>query len=182
MLGVVFTELVEMIEGELPAGEAEAVIQPGSLSRGGAYTALGRYPAEELVGIVQRLAAHSGQPLEHWLRAFGAHLLPRFMERWPALFEGVESAFDLLEGLEDRVHATVRRLYPQAELPRFEVRRDGDRELVLVYRSERAMADLARGLLEAAVAHWGEPMEIGEEDLSGGARTEVRFTLRSRSQ
>ncbi|MFM8467088.1 MAG: heme NO-binding domain-containing protein [Oxalobacteraceae bacterium] len=53
-----------------------------------------------------------------------------------------------------------------------------DNRMLFVYRSSRALADFAEGLIEGCVAHFGEPMHIERTDLAtegGGSHT--RFTL-----
>jgi hypothetical protein len=76
------------------------------------------------------------------------------------------------------VHVEVRKLYPDAELPTFDTSRTDDNTMVMVYRSTRPFADLARGLIEGCIVHYGEPVDVHMEDLSDEGRTHVRFTLR----
>jgi hypothetical protein len=70
----------------------------------------------------------------------------------------------------------VKKLYPDAELPRFDVVRDGDQRMEMVYRSERSMSDLALGLIEATLLHYKEEADI-ERAFMDEAGTEVRFIL-----
>jgi hypothetical protein len=53
------------------------------------------------------------------LPRLGQHLFGRFV-CFP-FFSGVTSAFDFLAGLNGIIHVEVRKLYPDAELPHFEV-------------------------------------------------------------
>ncbi len=178
MLGIVFTELIDMLDGALGEAESERIIQAANLKSGGAYTSLGKYDFGEVVSILDALIERHGETREHWLKAFGRYLLPRFAEGHPHHFENASSSFALLEGLHDHIHAAVNKLYPTAETPHFEVEDRSDTHLVLRYRSARGLAALAVGLLEGTFAHYQEPTSIEVEDLSGGASTDVRFVLR----
>ncbi|MGM3331279.1 heme NO-binding domain-containing protein, partial [Bacillus cereus group sp. BC251] len=73
------------------------------------------------------------------------------------------------------------KLYPDAELPELPSERLTADLLILNYRSIRGMADLAEGLLEGAIAHYGMPVELTRKDLpalEGGIQC-VRFQLQA---
>ena len=53
----------------------------------------------------------------------------------------------------------------------------GENTWELVYKSARRCADLAHGLVEACVAHYGVGAEIEREDLQVETGVETRFTL-----
>jgi hypothetical protein len=75
------------------------------------------------------------------------------------------------EGIE------VLKLYPDAELPRFEYITSEPGRLTIIYRSTRGFADLAAGLIDGCIEHFGENIDVQREDLSGGQGTWVRFSL-----
>ena len=92
-----------------------------SLPSGGAYTAVGTYDHGEMWSLVIELGKATGTPVPHLMHAFGEHLFHRFTVVYPVLFEKASSAFDFLQKLEGLIHAEVRKLYPDAELPRFDI-------------------------------------------------------------
>ena len=47
----------------------------------------------------------------------------------------------------------------------------------MIYRSRRRLADLAQGLIEGCIAHFGEEVAVRREDLEGGDGEVVRFEL-----
>jgi len=98
------------------------------------------------------------------LHTYGKHLFSRFVVLYPEFFESGANAFDLLERVEGMIHTEVRKLYPDAELPSFEYRRDGNRELEMHYRSNRPLADFAAGLIDGCVAHFGDAIEVSRRD------------------
>ena len=119
-------------------------------------------------------------PVDALVRAFCSYLFKRFRVLYPGFFVGVEDSFDFLSRIEEHVHAEVRKLYPDAELPTFETRRLGRGGLELIYKSKRPFADLALGLMQGCAEHYGEKVDIERTDLSSNGRTEVRFTLQRR--
>ena len=168
MKGVVFTELLDMVEDVFSADLVDDVIADVDLPHGGAYTAVGTYPHAEAVALVGALSARTGLGADELLVTFGRHLFGRFHALYPVFFAGVTSSFDFLASIDDVIHVEVLKLYPDAELPRFEVReRDGDR-MVLVYRSPRRMGDLAVGLIDGCAQHFGDTItvdRVGEDDV-----------------
>jgi len=177
MKGIVFCEFVEMLEQEFSADMADEIISGAALESGGAYTTVGTYDHHEMLALVTQLSEKTGTPVPDLVEAFGRYLFGRFVDLYPAFFEGVDGAFSFLDRIEEHVHVEVRKLYPDAELPTFKTSRTDDNTMVMVYQSTRPFADLAKGLIEGCIAHYGEPVDVQMEDLSDEGRTHVRFTL-----
>jgi len=177
MKGMVFTEFLEMVEEKFSPEMAERIIESAELESGGAYTTVGTYDHHEMIALVTCLSRETGTAASVLIRAFGEHLFERFQHLFPNYFEGVSSAFDFLRQVNDYIHIEVRKLYPEAELPTFACETPRPDQLSMTYRSTRPFAPLAEGLIRGCIAHYGEPIEIGVEDLSEGAGTAARFLL-----
>lgn len=177
MKGVVFTELLEMVESRFGMDVVDAILDDADLPSGGSYTAVGTYDHQEVFQIVGTLSRHLGVPVPHLLQAYGEHLFGRFAEMYPQFFVGVGGTFDFLSTIECHIHVEVRKLYPDAELPHFQAERVGDDGLDLVYSSARPLGDFARGLIRGCIAHYDEPIDLSWEDLGPVPMTRVRFRL-----
>jgi hypothetical protein len=182
MKGVVFTEFLEMVEARFSGEMVEELLSGCELASGGAYTSIGTYDHLELVALVGALSEKTGAPAGALIHEFGRHLLRRFTAGFPGFFTAVPDTFTFLARVEGYVHREVRKLYEDAELPTFECRSDEPGHMDMVYRSSRGFADLAHGLIVATAEHYGEAIAVEVEDLSGGARTHVRFGLRKLAQ
>lgn len=177
MKGIVFTEFLEFSEQSFGAAAVDRVITASELPHGGAYTAVGTYDPRELVNILERLSQATNSPANVLLQQFGTYLFGVLAQAYPALIQPSKDAFSLLASIEGVIHVEVCKLYPDAQLPRFTHEQVGPDRMILNYNSERAFADLAEGLLRGCFAHFGEQIRIDRQDLSGGAGTQVRFTL-----
>ncbi|MCR9244600.1 MAG: heme NO-binding domain-containing protein [bacterium] len=166
MKGVVFTELLAMAEQRYGIEVLDTVLLAAGLDHGGAYTAVGSYDWREFQTICDALAEQVGLTAPELLRSYGQHLFGVFAARYPAFFADTASPFDFLENVEALIHPEVRKLYPDADLPRFEVERTTT-GLRMRYVSKRPFAELARGLLEGCMQHFGVAAEIG---VSGDER------------
>ena len=176
MKGVVFVEFLEMVEAEFSPEMADDIIEECDLPSGGAYTSVGTYHHGEIVSLVAALSRRTGIPAPDLTRAFGEYLFERFHFHHAEFFDGITDSLDFLERIEDVIHVQVRKLYANAELPRFEIDRPDRDRLRMIYRSNRHMGDLAEGLIRQCVAHFGTPVAIARHDLDeqGG---QVRFEL-----
>ena len=177
MKGMVFTEILEMVEDRFGLDHADAVIEASGSTSGGAYTAVGNYDYMEMVRMVVALSQRSGVSVDVLLHAFGEHLFGVFQSKYGQFFAGTTTAFEFLGSIEDTIHVEVRKLYPDAELPSFSYPERSDTRLVMEYRSSRPLAHFAHGLVDGCIAHFGTPIEVVMDDLSDGAGTHARFTL-----
>jgi hypothetical protein len=170
MKGVVFTEFLEMVEQQYSPALADDLVDSSDLPSGGAYTAVGTYAPAEMTTLVQALADRTGASVPELLEGYGQNL---FSRAGPC---GPTDALAFVATIQPVVHAEVRKLYPDAELPEFEITWLSDNELVMTYRSPRRLGDLAMGLLRGAVQHFGQPVDLVRENAGGDGAT-VRFTL-----
>lgn len=177
MKGMIFTEFLEMVEETFSLSVVDRMIEASHLPSGGAYTAVGTYPHSEMVDLVVNLSKETNIPVPILLHSFGERLFQRFAIRYAHFLTYVPSAFAFLEKLESYVHVEVKKLYPEAELPKFECTKLPDGRMTMLYQSNRSMADLAQGLMEGCFHHFGENVQIEREDLSEGIGSVVRFVL-----
>ena len=174
MKGMVFTEFLDMVELKFSADMVDDIIEDSQLPNGGAYSAVGTYDHAELVQMVEALAQRSGVPVPALVHTFGLHLFGRFHALYPGFFSGIPTALDFLEGIETVIHTEVRKLYPDAQLPEFDCVRTAS-GLDMVYSSPRHFGDLATGLIEGALLHFGDPVSLTRHDLPNGS---IRFEMR----
>ena len=162
MLGMVFTEFLDMVDQKFPTEVADQLISlaEAQFASRGIYTSVGNYDHAEMLLLVKQLSDETGFPVSDLVEAYGEHLFDRFRIRYPSFFEGIHDSFEFLEQIEAHIHKEVRMLYPSANLPTFDCRRHGQNLLVMEYSSERPFAHLAYGLMKGCAAHYNELIEI----------------------
>lgn len=174
MKGIVFTEFLEMVEDKFSTDLADRIIETANPESGGAYTSVGTYDHKELVSMVVALSQETGITVPNLLHNFGRHLFGKFLRSFPSFFEGTADAFELLERVDSHIHIEVRKLYPDAELPKFDTRRIGPNEFEMIYSSSRHFQDLAGGLIDACIDHYSDKISVERVPCEGG----FAFTLR----
>lgn len=140
---------------------------------------MANYPDDELMALVAGVSGATGVPTADLLRRFGARLFHSLATLYPVFLDGVESALDLLGGIETYVHGEVKKLYADAEFPRFEVSAKGPGRLEMVYRSHRPLADLAEGMIRGCIAWFGDRVDLDRQDLDTADGRAARFMLRT---
>ncbi|MDX1908706.1 MAG: heme NO-binding domain-containing protein [Bacteroidia bacterium] len=176
MKGIVFTEFLEMVEDRFGFDVADDIIQQAQLPSGGVYTAVGTYEYTEMVSLVVNLSKATGIAVPDLLKAYGQHLFGRFVIGYGHFFAQVPDTFAFLSRIDNYIHVEVRKLYPDAELPRFDISQPEADRLEMLYRSSRGLADFGEGLLMGCIAHFQENIHIERENLKPD-QTEVRFSL-----
>lgn len=170
MKGMIFTEFLEMVEDSFGWEMAEQIIEDAKLPNEGAYTAVGTYDHSEMVRLVVALSKRTEMPVPDLMRIFGKHAFGQFAIGFPFMFEGVTDPLVFLDSVENYIHVEVRKLYPAAELPTFNTTYLNDDCLTMTYRSERPFADLAEGLIEGCIQHFGQEVKLERSDESEDGR------------
>lgn len=179
MKGIIFVELVEFVEEALGPEIADRVVSLPELSSGGVFTSVGTYPTEDAFAMVGKLVKETGLSARDLLMSFGKHLFGQLAAAHPEFIKDFKRPEDLLLKIEEHIHVDVKKLYPDADLPTFTYE-DGDAgEVVMVYRSNKGLADVCEGLLHGCFAYYGMEAQVSREDLPGGAGTAARFSVRA---
>ncbi|MHA6327073.1 heme NO-binding domain-containing protein [Roseivivax sp. CAU 1753] len=160
MKGVIFVELIRMAEHAFGEDTVDKVIENVDLANGGAFTTVGNYPCSELIKIVMAFSDHSGLSADTLQLKFGHWMMDFFAEHYPEFFVEKSCAFAFLEAVDQEIHVEVKKLYPDAELPRFETERQGEDRLKMVYYSPRPLHAFCQGLIEACLARFGQEASI----------------------
>lgn len=160
MLGIVFTEFMEMVEDKFSADILDEVLDTPGLSNDGAYTAVGYYDHTDMIRMVVSLSKIVDLPVDDLIEVFGQHMFSILSGKYPALISDKKSSMDVLESIDTAVHREVIKLYPQAELPEFKCDRHSENHLTMHYRSKRPFSRLALGLMKGCGEHFSETLDI----------------------
>ncbi len=174
MKGVVFTTFLDMVEKTWNLDMVDTIIENSELESGGAYTSVGTYDHTEAVALVSALSKATDIGVDTLLQTFGKHLFGVLIDGHPEFAAGVEHPLDFLEGVERYIHVEVRKLYPDAELPKFECDRKSDDELIMIYSSGRHLEDLCEGLIEGCLKFFKRQAQLSRSTLPD---TREQFTI-----
>ena len=176
MKGIVFTELLEMVEEKYGYELVDQLLTENNLPSGGIYTAIGTYEHTEMMTLLRHLSRSTSTSVPDLMRTYGRYMFGTFIRSYYPFIERSPTAFDLLNSIHEYIHVEVRKLYPDAELPNFTVEQPTKNHLRMRYESERRMSDFAHGLIEGCLAHYGETATIEKTNVTED-ETEVLFDI-----
>lgn len=174
MKGIIFSELLEMTEEVFGFEVLEKVVS--SLPHRGIYVAGGYYPHAELIHILSVLAKEVASSPEKLMHDHGKRLFGILIGQSPHFADGQTNSLDLIASVDEVIHVEVKKLYPEAVLPRLEVVLRSAKQLKLDYTSPHQMEHFALGLMRGCAAHFGDELSITHE-LIDSQDHKVRFTL-----
>tara|TARA_Y100000385_G_C12909829_1_gene557904 strand:- start:138 stop:674 length:537 start_codon:yes stop_codon:yes gene_type:complete len=166
MKGIVFTEFLELVENGFGLEVVQQIIDECELETEGVYTSVGTYSHKDMFKMVAKLSEIKGIPVPALLTVFGEYFFVTLKDSYP-VFMDKANLFEFLNSIDQYIHPEVLKLYPDAELPKFEAKIKSDQEMILNYISSRRLSDLAIGLIKGAAKHFKEGVDVAkirEED------------------
>lgn len=177
MKGVVFREFLNLVDTAFSPEITEKIITNSKIPSAGAYTSVGTYDHVELVKLVTELSRETDIPVSELVETFGSFLFERFIVLHENYFSNVTLCFQFLEFVDSYIHVEVKKLYPDAELPSILTEKISDNQLLVIYQSDKAMGDLALGLIKACIKYFNENISISRTDIADSQNGEVHFLL-----
>lgn len=161
MLGSVFVGFSQWVEERFGLEVWDQAVGQSNLASEGAYTSGGRYNDSEIVALLEQLAKLSEVKVADLLRQFGEFLFPLLYRSMVDHIDDDIGLKDFLLMLDSVVHGEVRRLYPDATVPKISVpESDGETSMILQYQSPRKLCALCEGLLIGAAKEFQQAISI----------------------
>lgn len=176
MKGIVFTEFLNLVEEKFGMVMVDEIIEESNLPSKGIYTAVGTYAFSEMLSLLKHLSEHTKISIDDLLLVYSEHFFDVLVESYPQVISRYSDPMEMLSSIEDHIHIEVRKIYPDAELPTFEVLEKSERSLVMVYKSSRAMYNFGLGLMNKTFEHFNTSATIIIEKIKEDG-TEVKFLI-----
>lgn len=172
MKGIIITEFVELVEQKYGMDVADEMLVTSGLDMG--FSAVETYDNSIIHLLVKTLGENVGLSSDELFELYGLFMFKKFLIGYSHFFEGVNDLYSFLESVEDYIHQEVLKLYPNAELPKFETALDNSGGFKMVYKSKRRMYSFAKGLILGSIEHFDpeKKLEIRMIEADG---SEVEF-------
>lgn len=180
MKGVLFTELIEMIEDLMGLEFTNKVIDDARLENGGAYTSIGSYPHQDMFKLLESLSRHAQNPQDKILKGYGECLFHRLSKSYQKELTAHPSAFSFLLQMGELIRMETLKLHPEADMPTFNAQLLGPDSMEFRYASSRKLGDLVEGLILGCVGYYNEKITLVREDLPAEGSC-VRFFLQKKA-
>ena len=176
MKGIVFTEFLELVEQKFGLEVVDEIIEKSDLESNGAYTSIGTYKFSEMLQLLSHLSTKTSISIDELLLVYAEHFFGVLVKSYPVLIKSYSDPIDMLASIESHIHIEVLKIYPDAELPTFEVISKSKNSLILIYKSSRAMHYFGLGLMNKTFEYFNSSAEIVIEKLKEDG-TEVKFII-----
>ena len=160
MKGLIFTEFIEMVEEKFGFDISDKVLEDQSLSTKGIFTASGTYPFTDLVAMLTTLNKETNISIEDLQNEFAKYIFAKISSMFPQFFESHDDVLKFIASVDEVIHVEVQKLYPDAELPSFDVISIDDNQLEMYYISEKNLVPFAKGMMEGASKYYNMPIDI----------------------
>lgn len=178
MKGIVFTEFLDLVEDKYGIEMVDSIISNAELKSNGSYTAIGTYEFGEMLQLLKNLSSNTGLSIDNLLLIYAEHFFHVLKSSHPQLLERYTDPLDLLASIEGHIHVEVRKIYPDAELPTFEVLEQTENSLTMIYKSSRSMHHFGLGLMKQTFAHFNTKASIELNKIKDDG-TEVKFIIKT---
>ena len=175
MKGILFVEFIEFLEEHTDENTAQQIINQAELESQGGFSRVGLYDYQELIKLLVSAAERLDRPVNELLDGYSEHLMSMFNRDYPEFFEGATCAADILKNLDSHIHVQVQKLYPDAELPRFDYEIINE-QIHLSYHSPRPLANVAKSLTIACIKHFATGEKIISSEISED-ETRAKFVI-----
>lgn len=157
MKGIMFNLMESVIEEQFGEDLWDSLLDDIGCDTG--FTSLGMYEDKVMIDLVDALAARMSWSQGAALVWFGRKAFPKLDERYPQLVRAFGSTAELVRHLDHVIHPEVHKVYPDAELPSFDVR-DVEDGLLVIYKSKKRLCSLAEGFIFGAASVFGEEVDL----------------------
>jgi len=176
MKGIVFTEFLELVEEKFGLEMVDRIISSSELASDGVYTSVGTYSFSEMLQLLQHLSENTSISIDNLLLVYAEHFFGVIEKSYPGLLATYNDPIEMISSIENHIHVEVRKIYPDAELPTFEVIEKTKNYLVMDYISSRAMHHFGLGLMNKTFEHFNSTATIELEKIKEDG-TQVRFVI-----
>jgi hypothetical protein len=176
MKGIVFTEFLDLVEDKFGLEMVDKIITQSNLESNGVYTSIGTYEFSEMLSLLQNLSANTSISIDDLLLVYAEHFFEVLKVSYPGLLATYKDPIEMISSIENHIHVEVRKIYPDAELPTFEVIEKTKNSLVMIYKSSRSMHHFGLGLMNKTFEHFNSTATIVLEKLKEDG-TEVKFLI-----
>lgn len=159
MKGIIFNIFEQFICENWSVETYEAVFARCPLKTKEPYVGPLSYPDSDLAVILSKTCEMLDIELDEGLKRFGAFAFEKLQAKYPELVSEHAGARNFLMTIDSVIHTEIKKLYPDAQTPRFTYLDLSDTQLVMNYQSKRQMCALVEGLIQGVAKHFNTEIQ-----------------------
>lgn len=135
------------------------------------------YPDVDFIAILKKTCEILEVDVEEGLRAFGKFAFIKLQQKYPYLINDEAGARNFLLTLDSVIHAEIKKIYPEAELPGFSYQDLSESQLIMIYKSKKQLCSLVEGLLEGVADYFDTEIKVCQNKCVKKGDSECEFDL-----
>ncbi|MGQ0537133.1 MAG: heme NO-binding domain-containing protein [Methanobacteriota archaeon] len=178
MHGLIFAELKKFVVDRYGAAAWNQLATEAGAA-GKIFLPNQAYPDAELLPLLGTAAKLTGRSQDEILEDFGEFIAPDLLKLYGLQLNPQWKTLDLVENTESIIHRLVRARDPAASPPKIVCRREATDRAVMVYRSQRKLCSVAKGIVKGVAKTYGEEVRLSESTCMnhGGTQCEIQIQV-----
>ena len=180
MQGSIYTTFSDMIIEKMGMEQWNELLEKTNPPSKGVYTSGQQYEDSELINMVIELSNKTGIEVEKLVEAFGQYLFDSLYKTSPVDISKINDLREFLLSIDQVIHVEVKRLHPNAYLPKFDYEDGENGELIMYYTSKRKLCHASIGLIFGAAKKFNQTITIGHPECmhDGAERCKLVVTFK----
>ncbi len=172
MKGIIINLLEDFIKENLGEERYEELLEACFPEPREPFVGPGSYPDKDLTALIDKTVDALGTTESETLHAFGRHCIRKLARRFPSFFNQHHHAKAFLMTVNSIHELEVKKLYADADPPRFMCEEPSPDRLIMRYDSARRLCPLIEGLIEGVAEHYGSSIRYKQlQCMLHGAQT-----------
>ena len=181
MKGFVLTGVFDFLEKQFDEQLVFDLMDKYGMPLGGVYSPVADYPDNTLFQLLERAAELLDMPSSKLSKILGVNLFAELSSLNPFWVGQAKNTFELLKSHDVLLNKTVEEAFPGFIAPSFNCIEINPDILEISYKSTFMHADVAEGLISAAMIHYQENFSIESIKPHPPVDFNQRFRLRRKS-
>lgn len=160
MKGVIFNLLESFVVENFGEEKYEDILFETKLLTQEPFVDAGIYPDEDFLAIVGKTCDKLGITVDEACHAFGKYCFKELVGLYPVFLKGISDAKSFIEVVDGVIHVEVLKLYPDAELPKFDYKSDSEKTLNIKYTSPKKLCQFMEGIIHGCAEYFNEEVKI----------------------
>ena len=177
MKGVIFCYLKELISEKFGEKVWYKIVDLCPLKKKPVYIKPESYPDSDFLQIVEKASEENKESPTQFIQNLGKKLFPKMARDYPIFVSNFDHPKPFLLTVENIIHVEVKKLYPDAELPKFTYTDSGLDSLIIDYSSPKKLCSLMEGLIIGCSEFYGYDVEINHSPCIHDGSDYCRFSL-----
>jgi len=181
MKGFILTGFFDFLEKQFDEQLVLDLMDKHEMPLGGVYSPIAEYPDITLFKWLERAAELLEMPRSKLSKIFGVNIFAELVLLNPLWVAQAKNTFALLKSHDVLLNKFVEEAFPGFIAPSFNCIEVNPDVLEVSYKSPFLPADVAEGLISAAINHYNENFYLESEKYNPPVDFNLRFFLRRKS-